>query len=361
MPIWRGGSGESDMQIDAILITGANGFVGRHLILHLLASGAPCQSRVAAAVLPNELESASEWARSEVPRENLGSLAWYAVDITVSGQAADIIHDIQPDAIVHLAARASGADSDRDAVFQVNVEGSRMLIEAAAGIPKEPRTLLISTGYCYGPTLVTRPAIETDPLTTPGSYGAYTDSKIAMEELALTYPRTIHLHNTHSHNTIIARSFSHTGPGQAPVFAIPSFARQLARIELGIDPPQISVGNLDALRDMLDVRDVVKAYKQILYKGEAGEVYNVSTGRPHRMRDLLDNMMGQVAVKIEVVEDPTRLRPADIACSTGNSTKLREATGWEPEIPIDRTLTDTLDYWRTLNIASDSNSTEPPI
>jgi GDP-4-dehydro-6-deoxy-D-mannose reductase len=324
------------MHPERLLITGANGFVGRHLILHLLGPSVSKPPRIKSAVLPGEMESAATWTSATVPHENQGQIGWCAADITTPGAAELLLREFEPDAIVHLAARASGADSDRDAVFKVNVEGSRTLLEAAARRPMAPRTLLISTGYAYGPTSVERPAVETDPLATPGIYGAYTDSKIAMERLAGEFSNT----------TIIVRSFSHTGPGQTPAFAVPSFARQLARIENGIDPPTIMVGNLEALRDMLDVRDVVRAYWLILQQGAAGEVYNVASGHPYRMRNLLEYMIEQISLPVEVVEDPARLRPADIACSTGDSAKLTGLTCWQPAIPIERTLKDTLDFWR---------------
>lgn len=323
------------MQTERILITGANGFVGRHLILHLLAM--PCFPSIAAIVLPAELDSAAAWAEDSVSADKLSLIRWYACDITTPGMANEIVGAIEPDGVVHLAARASGADSDKNAVFQVNVEGSRLLLQAASKL-KSPRTLLISTGYAYGPTSVERPAKETDALAAPGIYGAYTDSKIAMEGMAREYAET----------TIIARSFSHTGPGQAPAFAIPSFARQLARIEKGIEQPSIMVGNLEALRDMLDVRDVVRAYWMMLQMGQPGEVYNVAAGNPYRMRDLLDMMLAQIPMQIETIEDPARLRPADIDCSTGDSRKLRDLTGWDPDIKIERTLKDTLDFWRSV-------------
>ncbi len=322
------------MHPERILITGANGFVGRHLMLHLLEHGI---FDLQAVVLPSELASASAWACDNVSQAQPDPIRWQAADITAPRAAAQILREAEPDAIVHLAARASGADPDRDAVFQVNVEATRLLLEAAAAMPKPPRTLLISTGYAYGPTSIEKPAKETDPLALPGKYGAYTDSKIEMETVARNF----------SGFAVIARSFSHTGPGQTPSFAIPSFARQIARIEAGIEPPRIRVGNLEAMRDMLDVRDVVNAYRLILQEGAAGETYNVASGHPHKMQHLLDMLMGLVTVPIEVVEDPARLRASDIPCSTGDSSGLRRLTGWAPEISIEQTLKDTLNYWRS--------------
>ena len=326
------------MTPERILITGANGFVGRHLIQHLLQNNRPEVSEIAACVLATELADAEKWSKSVVVPAQEHLLNWHAVDLTLSGAAEQLIKETGPDSICHLAARASSADSDHEAVFKLNVEGSRMLLAAAGSATKPARVLLISTGYAYGSTSINRPAVETDPLAEPGIYGAYTDSKIAMEHVARDYGEI----------ALIARSFSHTGPGQTPIFAVPSFARQLARIENGVDPPRISVGNLDALRDMLDVRDVVRAYALLLAHGKLGKTYNVASGKPHRMRDVLDQLRELSSVHTDVEQDLARLRPADIACSTGDSARLRELTGWTPAIPFEQTLQDTLNYWRRM-------------
>jgi GDP-4-dehydro-6-deoxy-D-mannose reductase len=244
--------------------------------------------------------------------------------------------DLQPTHIVHLAARASGADTDRDTVFAVNVEGTRHLLNAARSLPTLPRVLLVSTGYVYGSTNPDHPALESDPLASPGKFGAYTDSKIAMEAVAAEYTDV----------AFVARAFSHTGPGQTPTFAIPAFARQLARIERGTQDPEIMVGNLEAQRDVLDVRDVATAYLRLLTSAVPGETYNIANGSPVSMREILDRLRGFCQVPTEVYVDPTRLRPADIACSSGDALKLRTVTGWEPHYTLDTTLHDTLDYWR---------------
>lgn len=328
------------MAAETTLITGANGFVGRYLIRQLLAEASGQEEEdkqeIAACVLPSELAAAERWAQVSVQPTDIRRLRWYAVDLTLDDAASGLVQEIQPHAICHLAARASGADTDREAVFRINVDGTRLLLQAASVVSRHNKTLLISTGYAYGDTSVTRPARESDPLADSGKYGAYTDSKIAMEHVASEYADI----------AVVARSFSHTGPGQTAAFAVPSFARQLARISLGLDPPYIKVGNLEALRDMLDVRDVVRAYGQLLQHGVPGKTYNVATGKPHRMLDILDQLRDLATVPTQVELDPDRLRPADIACSTGDSGQLQSLTGWAPEIPFKTTLQDTLDYWR---------------
>ncbi len=319
-----------------VFITGANGFVGRHLIAHLLelyGSGI----EVSAAVRPEEaddpgiLPSAAGW--SGRPEANISLVPF---DVSNAAQVSGAIEHARPDWIVHLAARASGADNDRDAIMAVNVEGARNVLEAAGNLSPFPRTLVVSTGYVYGNTNPTRPAREEDPVGPLWRLGPYTDSKIEMESVARNYRAF----------AVIARPFSHTGPGQAPIFAVPAFARQLARIEAGIDPPILKVGNLTAKRDLLDVRDVVRAYVGILNEGRPGEVYNVALGAPIEIREVLDRLRVLCSAATEIEIDPARLRPADISCSSGDPLRLWTTTNWNPRIPLDSTLTDTLDYWR---------------
>ena len=312
-----------------ILITGANGFVGRHLIAALQNSETLQAAEIVAAT-----HSVTEIG-SRI--EGIGGIAQVSLDIGDAGATRTLLAAVRPTHIVHLAARASGADIDREAVFAVNVEGTRHLLNAARALTVPPRVLLVSTGYVYGNTEAACPARESDPPALPGKFGAYTDSKIAMEAVAAEY----------ADFAFVVRAFSHTGPGQAPTFAVPAFARQLARIERGEQAAELLVGNLEALRDLLDVRDVVNAYRLLLERGVPGETYNVANGSPVSMRDILDRLRSLCTVPTEVKTDPARLRPADIACSTGDSDKLRTATGWQPHYSLDTTLHDTLAYWRS--------------
>lgn len=312
-----------------ILITGANGFVGRHLIAALQAA--------------ENSEAVQIFAATHASAANLGAegngrgMEQVPLDIGDAPATQILLDDIRPTHVVHLAARASGADTDREAVFAVNVDGTRHLLDAARSLAEPPRVLLVSTGYVYGDTSAERPARESDALASAGKYGAYTDSKIAMETVAADYKDL----------AFVVRAFAHTGPGQAPAFAIPAFARQLAHIEGGEQAPELLVGNLEAQRDLLDVRDVVDAYRLLLEHAIPGETYNVANGNPVSMRTILDRLRGFCTTPTEVKTDPARLRPADIGCSTGDALKLRTVTGWQPQYSLDTTLQDTLAYWRT--------------
>jgi GDP-4-dehydro-6-deoxy-D-mannose reductase len=181
------------------------------------------------------------------------------------------------------------------------------------------------------------PLREDAPLRPASPYAA---SKVAQGYLALQYALSPGL------PVVRTRTFHHTGPRRGEQFAESSFARQLAEIQAGQHPPRIEVGNLDAVRDFTDVRDVVKAYWALLDRGAAGEVYNVCSGRGVKLRDLLDGLIVLSGVRVDVHVDPARLRPVDAPVLVGDPGRLRAATGWEPEIPLERTLRDLLDYWR---------------
>ena len=241
---------ETNQQLSAasetrVLITGANGFVGRHLIAHLLrlqdVNLPPV--RIIAAVHVDDVER----MRQE-PESSFDSAGWIGgsvagrveivgMELSDVGSLEALIAEHQPQQVYHLAARSSGADGDRDAIFAANVQGTRVLLEAASQLKPFPRVLLASTGYVYGNTERERPARETDPVGPLWKFGAYADSKIEMENVAKAYRGL----------AITARAFAHTGPGQAAAFAVPAFARQLARMERGMEPPELRVGNLGRL------------------------------------------------------------------------------------------------------------------
>jgi GDP-4-dehydro-6-deoxy-D-mannose reductase len=182
------------------------------------------------------------------------------------------------------------------------------------------------------------PMREETPLRPASPYAV---SKVAQGALALLYGPAGGL------RVVLTRTFHHTGPGRGEAFAESSFARQLAEIEAGRQPPVLKVGNLEAVRDFADVRDVVRAYWMLLEKGAGGTAYNVCTGRGRRIRDLLDLLLAASGAKVEVRVDPERLRPSDVPAQVGDPSRLRAATGWEPRIPLERSLLDLLDDWRT--------------
>jgi GDP-4-dehydro-6-deoxy-D-mannose reductase len=315
-----------------ILITGAGGFVGRHLIRHLRETLPNAQIIALVRSQPSAVSDQPSLLTTHDSR-----LATRSCDLLEGeGSAlAAIVCESAPDAVFHLAARASVAAADRQTVLQTNIDGTRYLLEACAALPTPPRTLFVSTGYVYGACDPARPAQETDPMGEGG--GVYAESKRTAEAVAREFGEF----------TLIARAFNHTGPGQSPNFAIPGFARQIARIERGEQLPQLRVGNLSAQRDFLDVRDVVRAYRLLIEQGKPGEVYNVASGKAHTMQSLLDRLLALSAVPTTVVEDPERMRPSDIPLSVGDPAKLIAATGWQPHIPFETTLQETLEAWRT--------------
>jgi len=201
-----------------------------------------------------------------------------------------------------------------------------------------PAVLVVGSAEEYGPVGPDEmPIRETTPLRPASPYAV---SKVAQGALALLYGPAGGM------RVVLTRTFHHTGPGRGEAFAESSFARQVAEIEAGLRPPVLKVGNLEAVRDFADVRDVVRAYWQLLDRGEAGAVYNVCSGQGRRVRDLLDALLAASSARVEVRVDPDRLRPSDVPAQVGDPSRLRAATGWEPRIPLERTLRDLLDDWR---------------
>lgn len=302
-----------------ILITGATGFVGTYLIRHLR------QADPAAEIVGTVF--------GHPPPAEAAATRFVPCDLT-SDEGADIralVRQERPDHVYHLAGAASGAGQDRESIWRANVDGTRYVLAAVAEDTPLARVLFAGTGYLYGDCDPERPATENDPLR---PIGLYAESKRDAEGFARRA------------GAIVTRAFNHTGPGQTPAFAVPAFAAQIAAIERGAQAPEIQVGNLEARRDFLDVRDVVRAYHRLMSHGEVGGVYNVCRGEAVSMQSVLDQLLALATRPITVSQAPQRMRPADIAVSVGDSAKLRARTGWRPEIPFSQTLRDTLDWWR---------------
>jgi GDP-4-dehydro-6-deoxy-D-mannose reductase len=289
-----------------ILVTGAGGFVGTHL-LELLGHEA-------------------------VPLE---------ADVTDPGALAESIRDVRPRGLVHLAALSWVAESWREParVWEVNVVGTVHVLEAVRQECPEARVLVVSTGDVYG-RAEQIPTPEDAPLAPVSPYAA---SKAAAEIVC----RQAHAAGL---DVVVARSFGHEGPGRDERFAVGSWTRQLAELELA-GGGALRVGNLDVERDITDVRDVCRAYRLLLEPSVPADVYNVATGKPVPMSRVVDLLVAMVDCPVTVEPDAERLRPADIPVLSGDASRLERATGWRPEIPLEQTLADTLEAARQAVVA----------
>jgi GDP-4-dehydro-6-deoxy-D-mannose reductase len=222
--------------------------------------------------------------------------------------------------------------------YELNIQCQLNLLEALRRWQPACRTLIVSSNEIYG--LVDAADLPIDEATPFRPNSPYGVSKLTQDMMALQY------FNSHRLPTIRARSFNHLGPGQADEFAASAFARQIAEIELGLRAPVVRVGNLSAERDFTDVRDVVRAYWLLAQHGEAGLCYNIGSGAPRAIRDLLDTLLALSPAPIRVELDPARLRPSDVPRTYCDNRRLVQATGWQPVIDLRTTLHDLLDGWR---------------
>jgi GDP-4-dehydro-6-deoxy-D-mannose reductase len=310
-----------------VLITGAAGFVAGHLI-DLLRQEDP------------EVEIYGMARPRGTPAKLPGGVTVIETDLLDAAAVDAAFALAQPERVIHLAAQSSPQRSWQDAegTLRTNIVGALNVLEAARRGRTPPRVLLIGSSEEYGLAQPSEIPLREETALRPNS--PYAVSKIAQGYLGLQYALV------HRVPVIRTRTFHHTGPGRGEMFAESSFARQIAEIELGRRDPVLAVGNLDAIRDFADVRDTVRAYWALLDRGEGGEVYNVCTGRGRRIRDLLDILVKISGTRFEVRIDESRLRPSDIPVLVGAPERLQKATGWEPRIPLERTLKDLLQYWR---------------
>jgi GDP-4-dehydro-6-deoxy-D-mannose reductase len=264
----------------------------------------------------------------------------HEADLEDPTQAAVAVEEARPDRIFHLAGQSSVHRSwdDPGATLRANVLGIVNVLDAARRLGLRPAALVVGSADEYGPASPEeQPLRESAPLRPASPYAV---SKVAQAALALLYGPAGGM------RVVVTRTFPHTGPGRGEAFAESSFARQIAEIEAGRRPAVVEVGNLDAVRDFADVRDVVRAYDLLIENGEPGEVYNVCTGRGRRIGELLDALVALSTVRVDVRVDAARLRAADVSVLVGDPSKLRSATGWQPRIPLEQTLRDLLEDWR---------------
>src|SRR5262245_26810023 len=303
-----------------VLVTGAAGFAGSHLLDRLAGRGADIVA----------------WHRpgGSPPREMAG-VRWDEVDLLDPDQVSGANAPARPSAVYHRAreAHVGRAWDATESTLAINVRGTHNLLQAleAAGTPA--RVMVPSSGLVYETSSA---ALSENHPVVPAS--PYALSKLAQEMLASRTNGPLAV--------TIARAFNHFGPRQSPLFAASGWARRIADIEAGRWAPEIAVGNLDARRDLTDVRDTVRAYELILERGQPGRPYNVCTGRAIAIRDLLDHLLARARVPIEVKVDPSRYRPNDTPVVVGDPGRVRDELGWTPSIPFDQTLDDLLEYWR---------------
>jgi GDP-4-dehydro-6-deoxy-D-mannose reductase len=309
------------------LVTGAAGFVGRHFLRAIAVDGPP-DAHGADRIALDALEAPAD---SEELRQGLRS--YRALDVTDAAAVVACVREVRPDAVVHLAAQASVAVSlERPAeTFRVNAVGALNVLEAARVEAPDAAVLLVGSADVYGSGEPGVPISEEAPLRPRNPYAL---SKAAQDMLGELYSASYGL------RVVRTRTFSHTGPGQRPTFALAGFADQLARIDARLRPAEVKTGNLEFTREYGDVRDVARAYIALLERGEPGEAYNVCTGEGYRLRDLLDRLIRISGVRATVSPDPVRMRARDGDHLVGDPSKLRRRTGWTPAIPIDRTLLD---------------------
>jgi GDP-4-dehydro-6-deoxy-D-mannose reductase len=303
------------------LVTGATGFAGSHLVRHLLESH----------------DAVEGWANPggrDAPHGD-SRIRWRRVDILDRAAVVEALRDARPSAVYHCAgiAHVGHTWADPTRALQVNVLGTHHLLDGLRDAGLHDRPVLVT-----GSALVYRQSsdaiAEEHPIGPESPYGV---SKLAQEMLA---QRASDLH------PLLARPFNHAGPGQDDTYVTSSFARQIAEIETGLREPVLHVGNLDARRDITDVRDTVRAYRLMVERGQPHRPYNVSRGMAYRVADLLDLLVSMSHAALRVQADPARMRPSDTPIVLGESSRLARETGWAPSIPIEQTLADLLDDWR---------------
>lgn len=302
------------------LVTGAAGFAGSHLVDSLA----------------NDAIDVVAWHRPGGHQPaSVHGVCWKGVDLLDRQAVLSAVRSARPSVVFHCAGAAHVGHSWRTITdtLAANVLGTHHLVEALRDEAPHARLLVTSSALVYAPSM---DAIDEGAPTVPDTpYGL---SKLAQELAAARFDGP---------PVYVARPFNHFGPRQSQAFASAAFARQIAEIEHGQRPPEIMVGNLEARRDLTDVRDTVRAYRTIVEQGRPNRPYNVCSGRAVPVRELLDALLRRARVKVAVVTDPQRLRPSDTPIVLGSRARLSGELGWEPRISFEQTIDDLLEYWRT--------------
>ena len=310
------------------LITGITGFVGSHMAELLLKEGF-------------EVHGLCRWrSRTENVDHIKEKIHLIEGDLLDAHSLQGVLMDVHPTHIFHLAAQSfvPASWTSPAVTLEINIIGPCNLFEAVRAVQLDPLIQIACSSEEYGLVLPDEvPMKETNPLRPLSPYGV---SKVAMDHLGYQYFKSYGM------KIVRTRGFNHTGPRRGDVFAESSFAKQIAEIEKGLKKPVILVGNLEAERDYTDVRDMVRGYLMAVEKGEMGEVYNICTGKAVKIKKVLDTLLSLSKVKVEVKQDPARMRPSDVPILLGDNSKFVKATGWQPTIAFEKTMEDLLNYWR---------------
>jgi len=310
-----------------VLITGINGFVGGHLAEHLLTTGI--------------WEIAGLARQPAIALESLdGRVTYITADLNDRDQTLMALASVRPDVIFHLAGQSNvpRAFADPHTTVQTNIGAQLNVFLGVIQLRLDPLIIIASSNEIYGTVRPEElPLTEQTPLRPVNPYAV---SKAAQDLFAYQY------HISHQLRTIRLRPFNHIGPRQTEAFVVPAFAAQIARIEAGVQPPVLRVGNLAAERDFTDVRDIVRAYERAALHGEVGAAYNVGSGQAVSVQRILDILLTFSTHDIQIEPDPSRMRPADVPRVVCDASRFRTDTGWTPRIPLEQTLFDTLEYWR---------------
>lgn len=306
-----------------VLVTGAGGFVGGHLLGLLVGHG-------------HEVSTMGQGA----PKSISGLGEHIELDILDKKAVVAAMREIAPEAVVHLAALSNVAYCWQvpERAISINVCGMLNILEAFAKVKEGGTFLSIGSSDAYGLTAkLGRPLSEEDACQPQNPYAI---SKLCAEQLALQVGKKLGVKVIHT------RSFNHFGPGQALGFVVSDFASQIVEMEAGKREPMLSVGDLSAVRDFTYVMDVVRAYTALLERDVPNGIYNICSGKSRHIQQVLDGLLALSKVQIEVKKDPARMRPSEVPFFAGNNSKIHQATGWEPQVSFEDGLAETMRYWR---------------
>jgi GDP-4-dehydro-6-deoxy-D-mannose reductase len=311
-----------------ILVTGIGGFVGTHLAHYLVQEHA------------HEVYGTVLFPVAEHPHLSQLGVQLTQIDLTDEFQVKNLLDTVKPDQIFHLAGQSFVPESFRAPweTLHTNIKSQLNLLDTMAQQQTSARILIVGSAEVYGRVPLEDLPVDESQLLAPTS--PYSVSKVAQDMLAFQY---FHSHNVQA---IRVRPFNQIGPGQSERFVAPSFASQIASIEIGAKEPVIRVGNLEAIRDFTDVRDMVRAYSLMMQYGIPGEVYNVGTGIGHSIKELLEIMISLSRKPVDIQSDPELMRPIEVPVMLCNPARFKAATQWKPEFTFDQTLSSILDEWR---------------